>query len=544
MKKRKQLLSILLASVMTFSLAACGNSSAPLVDVEEESVEEAAEPVQEEASEESGSAEAAAPVELDTSERVDLVFYVMGDAPADEQLVEDKLNEILLEKLNATVDFQFSTWTDFAQKYNLELTSANADLIYIANWIGYSTLAASGAFEELDDLLDTVAPALRETVGETYLDGCRVNGKIYAVPSAWAEYVSAGIKYREDLREKYDLPVPDSVENLEAYLLGIQENDPNQGLLTPTTEESQGFSTAFDAAWIFNIKYPWAVTNGGNYGLVINNDNPSEMCEYWWSEDFEEDMRTLKRWADYGFWSKSALSDTNNSEAYKSGQCVAELAGQNPNKQIAAIQDFEKEHPDWESEYIAYGEVTGVIYPADVTQNGTAIVRGCKNPERAMAVLQLLMTDKDVNRLVQYGIEGVHYELDDDGIYHNISDKFAYEGFNTWALRNGEFKLPQATDIALNEMFDKYEEISSKKKYPNVSISTGFVEDYEDYSVERQAVSNVMRQYLAPLQAGLVDDVDAAIENFREKVKEAGVDVCRENYKAQWEAFCEEKGYD
>lgn len=544
MKKRKQLLSILLASVMAFSLVACGNSSAPLVDVGEESVEEAAESVQEEASGEDGSAEAAAPAELDTSERVDLVFYVMGDAPADEQLVEDKLNEILLEKLNATVDFQFSTWTDFAQKYNLELTSSNADLIYIANWIGYSTLAASGAFEELDDLLDTVAPALRETVGETYLDGCRVNGKIYAVPSAWAEYVSAGIKYREDLREKYDLPVPDSIENLEAYLLGIQANDPNQGLLTPTTEESQGFSTAFDAAWIFNIKYPWAGTNGGNYGLVINNDNPSEMCEYWWSEDFEEDMRTLKRWADYGFWSKSALSDTNNSESYKSGLCVAELAGQNPNKQIAAIQDFEKEHPDWKSEYIAYGEVTGVIYPADVTQNGTAIVRGCKNPERAMAVLQLMMTDKDVNRLIQYGIEGTHYEIDDEGIYHNISDKFAYEGFNTWALRNGEFKLPQATDIALNEMFDKYEEISSKKKYPNVSVTTGFVEDYEDYSVERQAVSNVMRQYLAPLQAGLVDDVDAAIENFREKVKEAGVDVCRENYKAQWEAFCEEKGYD
>ncbi len=550
MKRRKQWLSVLLATAMAVSLTACGNSTAPLVDTAATDAGEEPAPAPEPAAEavsaeeEGGSGEAAAPVELDTSERVDLVFYVMGDAPADEQLVEDSLNEILLEKLNATVDFQFSTWTDFTQKYNLELTSSNADLIYIANWLSYSTLASSGAFEELDDLLDTVAPVLRETVGETFLDGCRVNGKIYAVPSAWAEYVSAGLKYREDLREKYDLPVPDSIEDLEAYLLGIQENEPNQGLLTPTTEESQGLSVAFDAAWIFNIKYPWAGTHGGSYGLAFNNDTPSEVYDYWWSEDFEEDMRTMKRWADYGFWSKSALSDTNNSESYKSGLCVAEVQGQNPNKQIAAIQDFEKDHPDWKTEYIAYGEVTGVIYPADVTQNGTAIVRGCKNPERAMAVLELLMTDEEVNRLVQYGVEGVHYEIDGQGIYHNISDKFPYEGFNTWALRNGEYKVPQSTDIALNEMFDKYEKLSAQKKYPNRSVSTGFVEDYEAYSVERQAVSNVLRQYLAPLQAGLVDDVDAAIEEFRQKVTDAGVEVCREGYKEQWLAFCEEHGYE
>ena len=49
----------------------------------------------------------------DLSEEANLVFYVMGDAPADEVVVEDAINAILKEKFNATVDFQFSTWTDF-----------------------------------------------------------------------------------------------------------------------------------------------------------------------------------------------------------------------------------------------------------------------------------------------------------------------------------------------------------------------------------------------------------------------------------------------
>lgn len=544
MKKAKKLMSILLVLTMVFSLAGCGaKSAADSMENVTDSTDTAATAANDSTggkTADNGTTDAAEPVELDTSERVDLVFYVMGDAPADEQLVEDAVNEILLEKVNATIDMQFSTWTDFQQKYSMELTSGSADLIYIASWLHYGQLAKSGAFEELDTLLDTVAPDLKAAVGESNLNMCSVGGKIYAIPCTWSEYVCNGIKYREDLRAKYDLPVPNSVENMEAYLLGIQENDPSQGLLTVTTEESQGFLTAFDAAWIFNFKYPWVNANGLPYGLAANYDSPTDVYDYWYSDDFVEDMKTMKRWADYGFWSKSALSDTNNSESYKNGLCVAEIAGQNPNKQITAINDFKNDgHDDWESVYIAYGETNGVIYPGHATQNGTAIVRGSKNPERALKVLELLMTDQELNNLMQAGIRGVHYDLTEDGVYVDLNDpsspKFAYEGFNTWALRNGDYKIPQESDIILNEMFDKYEELGNQTKFPNIN--------YNAYAAERTAVSNVMKQYLAPLQAGLVDDVDAAIEEFRQKMTDAGIDVCREGFKEQWLAYCEEYGY-
>ena len=549
MKKARKLISIMLVLTMMLSLAGCGaQSAADSMDEVVDSTDAATPAANDTTSTDTTAGTAAAATELDTSERVDLVFYVMGDAPADEQLVEDAVNAILLEKVNATIDMQFSTWTDFQQKYSLELTSGNADLIYIANWLNYGQLATSGAFEELDTLLDTVAPDLKAAVGESNLNMCSVGGKVYAIPCTWAEYVCNGVKYREDLRAKYDLPVPNTVENMEAYLLGIQENDPSQGLLTVTTEESQGFLTGFDAAWIFNFKYPWVNANGLPYGLAANYDSPSDVYDYWYSDDFVEDMKTMKRWADYGFWSKSALSDTNNSESYKNGLCVAEVAGQNPNKQITAINDFINDgHDDWESVYIAYGETNGVIYPGHATHNGTAIVRGCKNPERALKVLELLMTDQELNNLMQAGIQGTHYELTDDGIYVDLNDpsspKFAYEGFNTWALRNGDYKIPQQTDIILNEMFDKYEELGNKTKFPNVNIYDGFSEDYDAYAAERTAVSNVMKQYLAPLQAGLVSDVDAAVAEFRQKMTDAGIDVCREGFTEQWVAYCEEYGY-
>lgn len=539
---KKKLLSVLLASAMVFSLVACG-SKAPAESSATTETTQTTEATTNDGAEAADSGEGAATT-LDTSERVDLVFYVMGDAPADETMVEDAINEILLEKVNATVDFQFATWTDFQQKYSLEMTAGTADLIYIANWLNFGQLASSGAFEELDDLLDSVAPDLKALIGDQALNMCSVGGSVYAIPNTWAEYTSNGIKYREDLRVKYNLPVPDSIENFEAYLLGIKENDPSQGLLTVTTEESQGFLTGFDAAWILNLKYPWVGTNGLPYGLAANYDTPEQVYDYWYSDDFVEDVKLMKKWADLGFWSKSALSDTNNSEAYKNGLCVAEVAGQNPNKQIAAINDFENDHPgEWETAYIAYGEVNGVMFPGHATQNGTAIVRGCKNPERAIKVLELFMTDEELNKLVQCGIEGVHYELDEEGCYVNLSENFNYEGFNTWNLRNGDYKIEQKTDKELQKMFDKYNELGSKTKFPNVNIYEGFTENYEAYQVERTAVSNVMKQYLAPLQAGLVSDVDAAVEEFRSKMTDAGIEKCREGFKEQWAAYCDEYGY-
>ena len=545
--KSKKLVSLLLAGTMVASLAACGNSSNTSTSGDGSSQSSTSTGTDSSSTDnsttDSTSDSSSSAAAVDTSDRVDLVFYVMGDAPADEEAVENAINEILLDKVNATVDFQFSTWTEFQQKYSLELTSGTADLIYIANWLNFGQLAKSGAFLELNDLLDSVAPTLKETVGESALNMCSVDGDIYAIPNTWAEYVSNGFKYREDLRQKYDLPVPNSLENAEAYFLGIKENDPSQGILTVTTEESQGLDVAFDAAWVLSFKYPWVTPKGLPYGLAADYNTPNDVYDYWFSDDFVEDAKMLKRWADEGFWSRSALSDTNNSDSYKMGLCVAEIAGQNPNKQITAINDFEEAGEGWISEYIAYGETTGIIFPGHATQNGTSIVRGCKNPERALMVLELFLCDEELNKLVQAGIEGTHYEIDSDGFYKNLSTDFGYEGFNTWNLRNGDYKLMQSTDVELQKMFDKYEEIGNKTKFPNTDIYSGFTEDYEAYAAERTAVSNVMRQYLAPIQAGLVDDVDAAVAEFREKVQAAGLDTCREGFKEQWNAYCEAYGY-
>ncbi len=541
---KKKLLSLLLATAMTASLAGCGGGGKSAADAMDEAQESAAsgqegqaDQTQQESqakTEPAGEGNGEAK-ELDTSERVDLVVYQLGDAPADEAKVEEKINEILLEKLNVTVDFQFTTWVDWQQKYSLQLTTGGVDLVYTANWSEYGKLASSGAFLPLDDLLNTVSPEMRKTLGEDALNQCRVNGELYTIPCNYLEYTCNGILYREDLREKYDLPAPNTVENIEAYLTGIKENEPEQQLLDVSGQENMG--------QVFNFKYPWVTFTGIPYGLSINYDTPTEVEDYWFSDDFTDDMKTMKKWADMGFWSRSALSNTPQEEALENGLAVMYFSGYNPAKAVGVKAKLEETHPDWKVEYIAFGETNGVIFPANRQTNGTAISKDCKDPERAMKVIELLLMDEELNHLAMGGIEGEHYELDENGIYQNLSDKFPYGGFNTWNLYNKDYWLSTETSAELNEMFAKYEELGAKTKFPNTDIFGGFTEDTSAYATEYSAVQNVCDQYLKPLQIGTVDDVDAAVAQFREKLKEAGIEACREGFKEQWLAYCEQYGY-
>lgn len=69
-------------------------------------------------------ASAAAPAatvkaEAPKREKVELQFYMLGNAPKDLQIIQDEVNKLALKDLNTTVKFNYTTWTDWDQKYKL-----------------------------------------------------------------------------------------------------------------------------------------------------------------------------------------------------------------------------------------------------------------------------------------------------------------------------------------------------------------------------------------------------------------------------------------
>ncbi|PZD94008.1 ABC transporter substrate-binding protein [Paenibacillus sambharensis] len=470
---------------------------------------------------------------IDTSKKVELQFYMLGNAPKDLPKIQEQINKMALEDLNATVKFNYTTWTDWDQKYKLLLSTGQAvDLIFTADWTQYQQYAKKGAFLALDDLLPKAAPELQAFVPQEMWDAVRIDGSIYTVPATYKEYVTGGFVWREDLREKYDLPVPVDIPTFEAYLEGIKQHEPK---LQPLA-----IGAAVDAALqdsYLDIKR--RAVGPMQYGVFASYDEPGEPVSYWGSPEHLEDLKTYKSWADKGYFSKNELNETESSQDKLVNGTAAAMLNDNPVRYNQTSSRMKSLHPDWELGYTPYGLTNGYATPVHPIHNGFAIPKSSRNAERALAFYEKLVTDKRYNLLTQYGALGVNYTVE-DGYYKMLGDAnsngFPREGMNGWAWRNPEFMLFEPSYEGVQKIFDELDKIQKPDIY------TGFAEDYTEYQAERAALEQVEKQYLFPLMAGQVADVEAGLKTFMDKARQAGLDKVQEAYKKQWLAYLTEKG--
>lgn len=493
-----------------------------------------ADAAEEEETQEESQEEPQAPA-IDTSQKVDLVFYLVGDEPEDMARVEEKINEILLERINATITFNFTSWTDYTNKYAMVLNGGeDCDIIYTATWLQFNSLVNKGAFLDLNDYIDQYGPKLKEAISPEILAQVDIGGHLYCIPTTYAEYEGGDFMYREDLRKKYDLPVPDSLENIEAYMQGIKDNEPDMEVTLATT-----------AYMALDLNHPSIYPTDGAYGLRCPYESPSEPSPYYGSEEHLEDLKLTRRWAEAGFWSKSGMADlgTDGVAAFENGRIALLAYGMNPSKYVDTKIKLAGEHPDWEIGHMAYADIIGVAYPQSYLGNGTAIPQNSKNPERAMMAIELLFTDEELNHLLLYGIEGEHYQVDAEGYYESIEgSKYDFEASNAWNFRNADLMLTRKENQELQEIFNHMEEVSSKMKYPNTNIKGGYAGEVQNKNASA-AFFAALDEYLTPVNLGMVEDVEGGLEKFMEEAKKVGMEELQEEFKALWCAYCEEKGY-
>lgn len=471
---------------------------------------------------------------IDTSKKVELNLYLMGDPAKDNDAILAELNKLTEKDLNATVKITYSTWTDFGTKYNLMLTSGeDMDLVYSANWLTYATYAKKNAFMDLTDLIPKYAPKLNDTISKERWDGVKVNNKIYAVPNQNPEFTQGTFIYREDLRQKYNLPEINSVDTIEQYLAGIKKNEPN---LMPTDEAG---SDAYDNLFIFTTPYEIVDTGDkGSSNLVIDPKNPHKVLETIETPEYKPFVTKMKSWADQGFWSKSALSKNEDGvTSFENGKAAASF-NSTLAKAKGTIENAQKKHPDWKVGVFEYNRLMNKVHASAPTQNLTAIPAGAKNPERALALLEKLMTDRTYYDLLQYGIKDVSYNMTADGkIDFSKIEPDKHGAPSSWAWRNDALTYSQ---VGSWDQWDKL--IAEDKKLATPNILDAFVLDTDPVQTEFAAINQVKNQYGKPLQAGLTADANKAYDTFLSQSKNAGLDKYRDEVQKQLDEYLNGKG--
>ena len=184
----------------------------------------------------------------------------------------------------------------------------------------------------------------------------------------------------------------------------------------------------------------------------------------------------------------------------------------------------------------AYDLTTDHLVKCEEANNGDlAIAKASKNPERTAMVLDLIKMDTEINRLFHLGIEGVHYNMESDGRhYTRIAEKTEDYGPNSmsisWGTHNGLYEEAGAPERE-TVMYDSWRE--RMVGCPTVT----FVFDKEKVGDYVDAVSSILGDYTGLQSLGLVDDVDASIDELIGRLNDAGLPQIKEELERQFKEW-------
>ncbi len=539
---RKKLLAVLLSATMVLGLAACGDTG------NGGSTGTSGGGTTTTTSGSSDNGDAAA---IDTSEHVKIVYMTTGGAPdpassqTDEML--EQLNKILTEKVNAELEVYYIDWTDYLSVYNLTLAQmdGSVDLVGTASdWLDAWPNAKKGAFRVLtEDELKTYAPKTWESVPQDHWDLCKYNGNIYLMPEDnYAQWTNHGFTYRLDWAKEAGLS--DGVkswDDLTTYFRYVKNAYPD---VIPWDSDGTQYATMV-GGWITshsNYISIDGINSGAMWGCT-KDDMYTVYSPYVTDTDsLVAFAKMMKEWDEIGVWKTDVLNNTasDNREEFRVGQVAAEqhhtqtwtgLCSNRPENTIFA------DDPDAEVGFFYFGEETQNLVALSITHGAMAVSAASKNPERALMVYDLIRNDPECYALFNYGVKGVSYDIDENGMrirpasYDSSTDNIAV---NYWWGRNDDLEIKDATMNwdAIEKLYAEYDKI--KIDYPYGQ----FVPDVDNVKSQIENINAIHTDYMKQIAfgkyTGTAEDIVAEYQNA---LKQAGIDEVTAELQKQFDAL-------
>lgn len=534
MKRFRRILSMVLALAMVGSLAACGGGgSGSTVETKPPAAEAHKSPGETSAPEMTAEPKASE----DDGETVDLTmaFLIFGTVPNDLEMVNEKINDYLKEKLNVTVTMVPINSSNYAQQIDLMLTSGEKlDLLAdgtITAFFNYTNHAGKGQLYPMNELLDTYGQGIKDALGD-YVNTASVNGEIYGVATNRDLAYRTSILVLTRLLEKYNID-PDSIkthEDIEAMCQLIRDNEPN---VIPLMVGENANGTIFDS---MGLCYDVVGDQLSDLIGVLMDNQKLEVSDYYETPECAAAAQRAREWFQKGYILQDAA--TNQFSAYdlmKAGKIFGYICSSKPGIEV-------------QTESRVGEDITEIIIadPVSDTQKVTAfmwaIAAQSEHPDKAMQVLNLMYSDPYLVNLFCHGIEGIHYKITDEA-NQIINYADGLDASTSGYDMNVDFQFGNQllSYIWEGDSPSLWTDLDSFNKSANVSKALGFQFDTSNVKTEYAAVNAVIDQYKVPLGQGTVDP-DKVLPEFIEKLKTAGIEKIITEKQAQLDKFAEEHG--
>lgn len=541
---KKKLMASILAATTALSLAACGSAA------ETAAPADTAAPAAEEAAEDGAEAAPAAEAEVDASslEPVTLKMYFHGSNVTDDSAVMEEVNKYLGEKLNVTLEPIWGTWGDFDQNAVLALQGGDdIDIYFTCSWSAdeYNKFARDGYWVRLDDpsnnLIEQYASDLWKTLPGVLTSGATINGSdgygVYAVPGYKDIATQNCWDVNVDLLEKYGYTL-DDIKNADYYSFGdilqtVKDGEGKdfypllvEGAVLERMVDNVSIVTGDSATGNFMSYYlnPTDLSKDGAHGNAIVNKFATE--------EFKKFAEQTRKYYEAGFIDP-AMGNANQANEVRTQK---QLSGEYLIGTQSYALGYELQASQERGIHVEMVPCTDAYVDTTSSQGAMmAISTASKNPDRAMMFLNLLNTDPTLMTMLNYGVEGVHYDKNSDGTI-TFTDKRA--DYQPWTNGVGNVTILPPTDAQGADFWNGF------KAYYGAAKETpilGFAYDGSEMETQMGAVANVVAEYMLPLCTGTVDPAEKLPE-FLQKLEDNGINDIIDDANAQLEAFNAAKG--
>jgi putative aldouronate transport system substrate-binding protein len=466
--------------------------------------------------------------DIDYSTPVEVILYHTGDMPPRQQEIHDNFNALLKAKMqNTTLKVNWLGSADYRTRYPLLFSSGEAfDLAYAATWLNYAQLAKRGAFKALEQMAPKYAPKLYGRQSATAIQQATIDGHLYSLPSLVATYSAYGPVYRADLvKDKGWDGKMEGFADLERYMSLIRANYP---AMEPYQLNSGG--SEIDDMYLYNNGIYAIKGSTGDFLFIDPRDPNPKLFTYWeWSKT-PEFLQMVKRWNDAGYFPKSALADQYATK-FRDGISATYFHN---------IDNWDGEYrrkPEWE---IGYANFVTDLSNLAFTQDTCVVPSSSRNPERALALYDLILSDEQLYRAFYYGKDGTTYNvhsLNGQNYVETITENVPtyYNFTNMWAARTPEFYLP--TWGAPPDLMERKRGFDTRiRDGVGAQKYRSFVVDTSSIETEYAACISVHQEYWWPLELAY-KDVVSGLREYEAAMKAAGIDKVRAAIQTQLDAY-------
>lgn len=413
--KRRKICSVLLVAAMAVGmLGGCGNNSTPSNGGITDGTE-------------TGSVDTGV---TGSGEVVELTFF---NADGQEDPWTDPVALALTEATGVKLKTEYPLQADDESVALMIAEQSYPDMIFAKGDAG--SLIEAGALIDMTDLIEEYGPNIKKLYGDEFgkLKYSADDPSIYQLSS----YEVGGEKYKHsgtaqvqwEVLKANDYKIPETLDEFGDMLITYMEEHPT----TDDGLETIGFTlSAADWHWMITLGNPAGYIADGapDNGQWLIDENNEAMYKFR-SDKEKEYFRWMNKMYNAGVLDKEFATQTHEDYISKiaSGRVLAlfdtDWDYQDGEKVLKADGKYEKTYAPLPLTMDADTKCAALMYQGLTTGYGVGISADCEDPVAAIKFIDYICSDEG-QVLTRWGIEGVNYEIDEEGHRYRTQEEIDY----------------------------------------------------------------------------------------------------------------------